>query len=239
MAHWWDLKFLGSSGRKTSVSGFDCTGNACWISWLDLFAKRKVSNATSLTMLLNVKCKIIQDLPRLKLPCSIVISHEWPDRKITAEQPEQHVKCTKNCPKLMLSLFYSVATQHDTCPVCRKSLNGEDRSSQPPSESPSLSMDPRTQERWSFWDTHLCHPFGSPRLHPATHREDEKRFSLFLFSISVAVIIISVWYFFLYFLFSILMPFLLNHVCRNPYRRLNSHSRSLQDLPSSSFFFSA
>ena len=137
----------------------------------------------------------------------------------------------------MLSLFYSVATQHDTCPVCRKSLNGEDRSSQPPSESPSLSMDPRTQERWSFWDTHLCHPFGSPRLHPATHREDEKRFSLFLFSISVAVIIISVWYFFLYFLFSILMPFLLNHVCRNPYRRLNSHSRSLQDLPSSSFLF--
>ncbi|GLD63694.1 E3 ubiquitin-protein ligase RNF115 [Lates japonicus] len=39
---------------------------------------------------------------------------------------------------------------HDTCPVCRKSLNGEDSSSQPPSESPSLSMDPRTQERWSF-----------------------------------------------------------------------------------------
>ncbi|KAF7663023.1 hypothetical protein LDENG_00220480 [Lucifuga dentata] len=40
---------------------------------------------------------------------------------------------------------------HDTCPVCRKSLNGENSSSQPPSsESPSLSMDPRTQERWSF-----------------------------------------------------------------------------------------
>uniref|UniRef100_A0A3Q0RDY5 RING-type E3 ubiquitin transferase n=1 Tax=Amphilophus citrinellus TaxID=61819 RepID=A0A3Q0RDY5_AMPCI len=39
---------------------------------------------------------------------------------------------------------------HDTCPVCRKSLNGEDSSSQPPSESPSLSTDPRTQERWSF-----------------------------------------------------------------------------------------
>ena len=192
----------------------------------------------------------MQDYPRFtQTEVALLHSHftwdifEWPDRKITAiqdeEQPEQHVKCTKNCPKLMLSLFYSVATQHDTCPVCRKSLNGEDRSSQPPSESPSLSMDPRTQERWSFWDTHLCHPFGSPRLHPATHREDEKRFSLFLFSISVAVIIISVWYFFLYFLFSILMPFLLNHVCRNPYRRLNSHSRSLQDLPSSSFFFSA
>ncbi|KAM6994611.1 E3 ubiquitin-protein ligase RNF115 [Tautogolabrus adspersus] len=39
---------------------------------------------------------------------------------------------------------------HDTCPVCRKSLNGEDSSNQPLSESPSLSMDPRTQERWSF-----------------------------------------------------------------------------------------
>ncbi|CAG14089.1 unnamed protein product, partial [Tetraodon nigroviridis] len=39
---------------------------------------------------------------------------------------------------------------HDTCPVCRKSLNGDDSSSQPPSESPTLSMDPRTQERWSF-----------------------------------------------------------------------------------------
>ncbi|XP_054637765.1 E3 ubiquitin-protein ligase RNF115 isoform X1 [Dunckerocampus dactyliophorus] len=39
---------------------------------------------------------------------------------------------------------------HDTCPVCRKSLNGEDSSSQPPSQPPSLSMDPRTQERWSF-----------------------------------------------------------------------------------------
>uniref|UniRef100_A0A3B3UQW8 RING-type E3 ubiquitin transferase n=1 Tax=Poecilia latipinna TaxID=48699 RepID=A0A3B3UQW8_9TELE len=38
---------------------------------------------------------------------------------------------------------------HDTCPVCRMSLNGEDSSSQP-SESPSLSTDPRTQERWSF-----------------------------------------------------------------------------------------
>ncbi|MED6256834.1 hypothetical protein ATANTOWER_028082 [Ataeniobius toweri] len=39
---------------------------------------------------------------------------------------------------------------HDTCPVCRMSLNGEDSSNQPSSESPSLSTDPRTQERWSF-----------------------------------------------------------------------------------------
>ncbi|CAL8247260.1 unnamed protein product [Lota lota] len=39
---------------------------------------------------------------------------------------------------------------HDTCPVCRKGLNGEDSSSQPPPESPSLATDSRTQERWSF-----------------------------------------------------------------------------------------
>lgn len=55
-------------------------------------------------------------------------------------------------PELMSSAVCSSSPwmQHDTCPVCRKSLNGEDSSSQPPSESPSLSMDPRTQERWSF-----------------------------------------------------------------------------------------
>lgn len=39
---------------------------------------------------------------------------------------------------------------HDTCPVCRKSLNGEDNSSQPASELTSQTTDPRTQERWSF-----------------------------------------------------------------------------------------
>uniref|UniRef100_A0A3B3ZYM6 RING-type E3 ubiquitin transferase n=1 Tax=Periophthalmus magnuspinnatus TaxID=409849 RepID=A0A3B3ZYM6_9GOBI len=39
---------------------------------------------------------------------------------------------------------------HDTCPVCRKSLNGDDSNSQSPSEPPSQSTDPRTQERWSF-----------------------------------------------------------------------------------------
>ncbi|KAJ8383779.1 hypothetical protein AAFF_G00214660 [Aldrovandia affinis] len=39
---------------------------------------------------------------------------------------------------------------HDTCPVCRKSLNGEDSTTQPPPEPPSLNTDPRTQERWSF-----------------------------------------------------------------------------------------
>uniref|UniRef100_A0AAR2JA23 RING-type E3 ubiquitin transferase n=1 Tax=Pygocentrus nattereri TaxID=42514 RepID=A0AAR2JA23_PYGNA len=39
---------------------------------------------------------------------------------------------------------------HDTCPVCRKSLNGEDSSSNQPPTEPSLNTDPRTQERWSF-----------------------------------------------------------------------------------------
>ncbi|KAI1901523.1 hypothetical protein AGOR_G00035300 [Albula goreensis] len=39
---------------------------------------------------------------------------------------------------------------HDTCPVCRKSLSGEDSSGQPPSEPSSHSTEPRTQERWSF-----------------------------------------------------------------------------------------
>lgn len=46
----------------------------------------------------------------------------------------------------LLSLFL----QHDTCPVCRKGLNGEDSNTQNPPESPSLNTDPRTQERWSF-----------------------------------------------------------------------------------------
>ncbi|KAJ8334999.1 hypothetical protein SKAU_G00406380 [Synaphobranchus kaupii] len=39
---------------------------------------------------------------------------------------------------------------HDTCPVCRKSLSGEDHSGQLPSDPASLSTDPRPQERWSF-----------------------------------------------------------------------------------------
>ncbi|XP_076826952.1 E3 ubiquitin-protein ligase RNF115 [Brachyhypopomus gauderio] len=39
---------------------------------------------------------------------------------------------------------------HDTCPVCRKSLSGDDSSSEPASEPPPLNTDPRTQERWSF-----------------------------------------------------------------------------------------
>ncbi|KAG5856408.1 hypothetical protein ANANG_G00007650 [Anguilla anguilla] len=39
---------------------------------------------------------------------------------------------------------------HDTCPVCRKSLNGEDSSTQQSPEPHSLNTDPRTQERWSF-----------------------------------------------------------------------------------------
>ncbi|KAF7708422.1 E3 ubiquitin-protein ligase RNF115 [Silurus meridionalis] len=39
---------------------------------------------------------------------------------------------------------------HDTCPVCRKSLSGEDSSNQPPSEPSSVNTEPRTQERWSY-----------------------------------------------------------------------------------------
>ncbi|KAJ8287904.1 hypothetical protein COCON_G00005630 [Conger conger] len=39
---------------------------------------------------------------------------------------------------------------HDTCPVCRKSLNGEDSTTHQSPEPPSLNTDPRTQERWSF-----------------------------------------------------------------------------------------
>lgn len=127
----------------------------------------------------------------------------------------------------MLSIFCSVAAQHDTCPVCRKSLNGEDSSSQPPSESPSLSMDPRTQERWSFWDTHLYHPSVLLAYIQQLIEKTKKKASHFPLFISVAVIIISVWRFILYF-----NAFLLNHVYRYPYKRLNSHLRS-----SRSFFF--
>ncbi|KAB5587001.1 hypothetical protein PHYPO_G00007940 [Pangasianodon hypophthalmus] len=39
---------------------------------------------------------------------------------------------------------------HDTCPVCRKSLSGEDSGNQPPSEPSSVNTEPRTQERWSY-----------------------------------------------------------------------------------------
>lgn len=110
----------------------------------------------------------------------------------------------ENCPKLMLSIFCSVATQHDTCPVCRKSLNGEDSSSQPPSESPSLSMDPRTQERWSFWDTHLSHP-SVLLAYIQQHTEKTERFSLSSFHLCCSHNHLSLIFF--VFLFSILMPF--------------------------------
>lgn len=39
---------------------------------------------------------------------------------------------------------------HDTCPVCRKSLNGDESGTQSSSEPSSLNTDPRTPERWSF-----------------------------------------------------------------------------------------
>lgn len=94
---------------------------------------------------------------------------------------------------------------HDTCPVCRKSLNGEDSSSQPSSESPSLSMDPRTQERWSFWDTHLSHP-SVFLAYIQQHTEKTKRFSLSSFHICCSHNNHLSLIFFV-FLFSILMPF--------------------------------
>lgn len=110
---------------------------------------------------------------------------------------------------------------HDTCPVCRKSLNGEDSSSQPPSESPTLSMDPRTQERWSFWYPPPVWSLGSPRPHPP--HEKTQRFSLASFHLRCGHNHLSRIFLLL---FSILMPFLLNHVYRFPYRRLNGRSRS-------------
>lgn len=141
-----------------------------------------------------------------------------------------------NCRKLTLCTLCSVATQHDTCPVCRKSLNGEDSSSEPPSQSPSLSMDPRPQERWSFWDTHLSHPSV---LHAYilqhTEKTKKKNASHFPLFISVAVIIISVWFCFCIFIFYF-NAFLLNHVHRHPNRRLNSQLRSARSLL---FFFFA
>lgn len=76
--------------------------------------------------------------------------------------------------------FCSTAAQHDTCPVCRKSLNGEDSNSQVPPESPSLSTDPRTQERWSFWDA----PPLSPRLHPSNTRPDQTHLAFLLSSLA-------------------------------------------------------
>lgn len=127
----------------------------------------------------------------------------------------------------MSSIFCSVATQHDTCPVCRKSLNGEDSSSsQAPSESPSLSTDPRTQERWSFWDTHLVSflGFSSPTSSNTQEDENASHFPLF---ISLGVVIISVWFLIFFFFFFCFNAFLFNHVYRYPNSRLNGHLRWL------------
>lgn len=118
-----------------------------------------------------------------------------------------------------------MATQHDTCPVCRKSLNGEDSSSQPPSESPSLSMDPRTQERWSFWDTHLSH--SSVLLAYIQQHTRRRNTSHFPRSFHLCCSHNHLSDFFFYF-----NAFLFNHVYRYPNRRLNSHLR-WRDL----FFF--
>lgn len=52
------------------------------------------------------------------------------------------------------TLLSSSSLKHDTCPVCRKSLNGEESGTQSSSEPSSLNTDPRTPERWSFWNTY-------------------------------------------------------------------------------------
>lgn len=104
-------------------------------------------------------------------------------------------------PELMSSAVCSSSPlmQHDTCPVCRKSLNGEDSSSQPPSESPSLSMDPRTQERWSFWD---AHPSPPPFIRTSIRQtREESSFS----RLAPGAVIIIRWVFF--FLSSVFTPF--------------------------------
>lgn len=122
----------------------------------------------------------------------------------------QEVSCRTgvNCPKLTLCTLCSVATQHDTCPVCRKSLNGEDSSSEPPSQSPSLSMDPRPQERWSFWDTHLSHP-SVLHAYILQHSEKmkKKRFSLSSVHLSCSHNHLSlILFLYFYFLFQCLSP---------------------------------
>lgn len=112
---------------------------------------------------------------------------------------------------------------HDTCPVCRKSLNGEDSSSQSPSESPSLSMDPRTQERWSFWDTHLCHP-SLLLAHIQQHAEKTEHLSLSSLHLCCSHNHLGLIFFcILIFYFN---AFLRNHLYRKPYRRLNSLLKS-------------
>lgn len=59
-----------------------------------------------------------------------------------------------NCISASLTLLCCLFLQHDTCPVCRKSLSGEDSGNQPPSEPSSVNPEPRTQERWSYWERH-------------------------------------------------------------------------------------
>lgn len=79
----------------------------------------------------------------------------------------------------MFTPYVFVSVQHDTCPVCRMSLSGED-SSQPQSESPSLPTDPRTQERWSFWDPRPPKCFSLPFVHLSQSFQSDF-FVLFLF----------------------------------------------------------
>lgn len=61
-----------------------------------------------------------------------------------------------NCIFIITNIHWlsSSSLKHDTCPVCRKSLNGDESGTQSSSEPSSLNTDPRTPERWSFWNTH-------------------------------------------------------------------------------------
>lgn len=109
-------------------------------------------------------------------------------------------------------IFFPMMLQHDTCPVCRMSLNGEDSSSQPSSESPSLSTDPRTQERWSFWDTQLSHSLLSVNY---IQQQKKTCYSFSTFSLCSLLDNLSL---FVY-LFSIFNAFFFSHV--PSLRRLN------------------
>lgn len=110
-------------------------------------------------------------------------------------------------------LFYG----HMACPVCRKSLNREDSSSQP---HQSIHPPWMPQKGEMVLLRHL------PVSSLASPRQDT---ALVTFSLlSVAVIIISVWNFFV-FLFVVFNAFL-HHVNRYQYRHLNSRLSS--SLPS-------
>lgn len=60
--------------------------------------------------------------------------------------------------------FFVYLSQHDTCPVCRKSLDGVDNSLQPTSEPPNArSLRTDQQERQAIWD--MCKKKNLPPHH--------------------------------------------------------------------------